>query len=73
MEVRRVPVQDFSPDALRKGLPGCVEAVGELVEDGHSVYVHCNVGVNRSPSVAIAYLHWIEGWALDEAVDHVMG
>jgi atypical dual specificity phosphatase len=72
VEVRRVPVQDFNPDALRKGLPGCVEAVDGFVKDGHTVYVHCNVGVNRSPSVVIAYLHWVEGRALDEAVEHVM-
>lgn len=72
VEVRRVPVLDFNPDALRNGLPGCVEAVGELVKDGHTVYVHCNVGVNRSPSVVIAYLHWVEGRPLDDAVDHVM-
>jgi atypical dual specificity phosphatase len=72
VEVRRVPVQDFNPDALRAGLPGCVEAVDGFVTDGHTVYVHCNVGVNRSPSVVIAYLHWVEGRTLDDAVEHVM-
>jgi len=73
MEVRRVPVVDFNPDSLRENLPLCVEAVDDLMKDGHTVYVHCNVGVNRSPSTIIAYLHWIEGRELDEAVDHVMG
>ena len=71
VKVRRVPVQDFSPHALQKHLPECVEAVDGLLKDGHTVYVHCNVGVNRSPSICIAYLHWIEGRALDDAVDHV--
>lgn len=71
VEVRRVPVQDFSPHALQKNLPECVEAVDGLLKDGHTVYVHCNVGVNRSPSICIAYLHWIEGRTLDDAVDHV--
>ena len=71
VEVRRVPVQDFSPHALQKHLPECVEAVDGLLKDGHVVYVHCNVGVNRSPSICIAYLHWIEGRVLDDAVDHV--
>jgi protein-tyrosine phosphatase len=71
VEVRWMPVQDFNPDALREGLPKCVEAVDGLVQEGHTVFVHCNVGVNRSPSVVIAYLHWIEGRTLDDAVDHV--
>jgi atypical dual specificity phosphatase len=71
VEVRWVPIQDFNPDALREGLPKCVEALAGLVNDGHTVFVHCNVGVNRSPSVVIAYLHWIDGRALDEAVEHV--
>jgi len=72
VEVRRVPVQDFNPEALQANLPRCVEAVAGLLREGHTVYVHCNVGVNRAPSVAIAYLHSIEGRALNEAVDHVM-
>ena len=71
VEVRRVPVQDFNPDALRQNLPRCVAAVDSLMKDGHTVYVHCNAGMNRSPSTVIAYLHWIEGRALEEAVDHV--
>ncbi len=71
VEVRRVSVQDFSPDALRDNLPRCVEAVDDLLKNGHTVYVHCNVGINRSPSICIAYLHWIEGRTLDDAVDQV--
>ncbi len=72
IEVRRVPVQDFSKDDLRRQLPKCVEVLDELLSQGHTVYVHCNMGVNRSPSIAIAYLHWILGWDLEKATDHVM-
>lgn len=71
MEIKRVPVVDFDPESLRQNLRICVEAVDELLRSGHTVYVHCNVGVNRSPSVTIAYLHWIEKRTLDGAVDHV--
>ena len=38
---------------------------------GRTVYAHCNVGLGRSPSVAIAYLVWRQRWNLDEAVEHV--
>jgi predicted protein tyrosine phosphatase len=69
--VRRVPVLDFNADDLRRRLPECVHALGDLLDRGHCVYVHCNSGVNRSPSTIIAYLHWIEGWDLLQAARHV--
>jgi protein tyrosine/serine phosphatase len=72
MIVRRVPVVDFNQDDLRDRLPDCVTALTELLRDERKVYVHCNVGVNRSPSVVIAYLHWVRGWALDEALDFML-
>ncbi len=71
IEVRRVPVRDFSPEDLRRELPRCVDVLDELLRSGHTVYVHCNAGVNRSPSVVIAYLHWIEQWDLEQALAHV--
>jgi protein-tyrosine phosphatase len=70
--VRRVPVMDFNPDELRRRLPACVEALDELLRAGHTTYVHCSAGVNRSPSTVVAYLHWVRGMGLDEAVDFVL-
>jgi protein-tyrosine phosphatase len=72
IEIRRVPVRDFDPDELRRLLPECVRVLDELLQAGHTVYLHCNAAVNRSPTVAIAYLHWIKGMTLEEATDHVM-
>lgn len=72
VEVRRVPIEDFNPDSLRRNLARSVEAVEELLESGHTVFVHCNMGINRSPSAVITYLNWIEGWDLEEAINHVM-
>ena len=72
IEIRRAPVRDFDHDDLRRQLPGCVEVLDDLLRAGHTVYVHCNMGINRSPSIVIAYLHWILGWTLEKAVDHVM-
>lgn len=71
IEVRRVPIRDFDPQALEAGLPEGVGALDELIRAGHTVYVHCTAGINRGPSTVIAYLHWIEGWQLEEAVAHV--
>ena len=72
VEIRRVPVRDFDLDDLRRQLPECVEVLDELLHQGHTVYVHCNMGVNRSPSIVIAYLHWVLGWDLEKATDHVL-
>jgi protein-tyrosine phosphatase len=71
IEVRRIPVQDFDPDDLRRHLPQCVEALDALLKQGHNVYVHCSMGVNRSPSIVIAYLTWIKGLSLGEAYELV--
>ncbi len=71
IEVRRIPVGDFDGEGLRKQMPRCVQALDELLRADHTVYTHCNLGVGRSPSVAIAYLHWKQGWSLDEAIEHV--
>ncbi len=71
IEVRRVPVRDFDSEDLRKNLIACVAALDELLRARHIVYVHCYAGMNRSPSVVVAYLHWIEGQELDEAHEEV--
>ncbi len=71
VELRRVPVQDFNPEELRQKLPACVQALDGLLRAGHTAYVHCNAGVNRSPSAVVAYLHWVWGLGLDEAVAYV--
>jgi len=72
VEIRRVAVEDFNPEDLRRKLPACVQALDELLRAGHTVYVHCSAGMNRSPSAVIAYLHWVQETGLDEAVDFVM-
>jgi protein-tyrosine phosphatase len=71
IELRRVPVRDFDPHDLQEKLPACVEVLRGLLQAGHTVYVHCTAGAGRSPNVVIAYLHWVQRWDLDEAVDHV--
>jgi len=71
IEVRRVPVEDFNAEDLRQKLPACVLALDELLRSGHTVYLHCTGGVNRSPSTVVAYLHWIQVMGFDEAVKYV--
>lgn len=53
---QRLPIVDFDERALSRGLPEAVAAVHEMRSGGHPTYVHCTAGINRSPTVAIAYL-----------------
>jgi len=71
VELRRVPIRDFDGLDLQHKLPQSVEVLNALLSAGRTVYVHCNLGMSRSPSVVVAYLVWKRGWDLDEAVDHV--
>ncbi|MEN6458980.1 MAG: dual specificity protein phosphatase family protein [Thermoguttaceae bacterium] len=71
IEVRRIPIREFDGEDLRQKLPWCVSALEKLLAAGHTVYGYCNVGAGRSPSMAIAYLHWQKGWDLDAAIEHV--
>ncbi|MBZ5599340.1 MAG: dual specificity protein phosphatase family protein [Acidobacteriia bacterium] len=68
MEFCSVPVTDFDRLDLQRKLPQCVAALDELLKTGHRVYLHCTAGVNRSPTVAAAYIHWCQGWPLEEAL-----
>ena len=67
----RLPIRDFDESHLQQRLPECVAALRRLLDQGHTVYLHCTAGVNRSPTVAIAYLHWCLGWELNSAVKYV--
>lgn len=67
IEVRRVPIRDFDPEDLAVHLQRAVRELRELLDAGHTVYLHCTAGAGRSPSVAVAYFHWVEGRGLLEA------
>jgi protein-tyrosine phosphatase len=71
IKVRRIPIRDFDDDELREHLPVAVRELNKLAQDGRTVYVHCSAGANRSPTVVIAYLHWVLGKTLKEADRHV--
>lgn len=67
----REPIRDFDYEQLRLKLPDAVRALLKLLDQGHTVYVHCTAGMNRSPTVVIAYLYWVLHWDLDEATQYV--
>lgn len=63
----RVPVSDGDAGALHARLDEAVGLVADLLTRGERVYLHCNAGLNRAPTVAIAVLHVHHGRSLDAA------
>jgi protein-tyrosine phosphatase len=71
VDLLRVPVKEAQVE-LREKLLQCINTLERLLAAGHTVYLHCTVGIGRSPTVAIGYLHFCLGWELDAAASHVM-
>jgi hypothetical protein len=72
INARRVPVLNCDADDLGKKLPACVDELYDLLSAWYiSCILHCTAGCGRSPTVAIAYLHWHRGMVLADAWDYV--
>lgn len=71
LRFHRMPVPDCDNDFLHARLDAIVAQLHRLHADGERVYLHCNAGMNRAPTVAIAYLHVHHEMALDRARDFV--
>ena len=68
---RRVPIEDWSAQAVVARMDAAVGELHLLVEAGHTVYLHCTAGVNRSPSVALGYLRRIRKESLGKALRRI--
>jgi protein-tyrosine phosphatase len=67
----RVPIIDGDSEHLASSLPRILELIGSAIAGGGRVYVHCNAGFNRAPTVAIAFLRAHRGLSDEEAWQHV--
>lgn len=67
----RTPIPDGSADEMKANLKLALDDLHQLVDAGERVYLHCNGGVNRAPTLAIAYLRAHRRMSLNEAVAHV--
>ena len=66
-----IPIEDFNGAELRARLPAGVAELDRLLKQGHTVYVHCTVGVSRSPTVVAAYFQWCLGVELLQVLIHL--
>jgi len=71
IEFHRVPVVDGDAEHLAAQLPRLLLLIDGLIGAGKAVYVHCNGGYNRAPTVAIAFLRAHRGLAHEAAWQHV--
>jgi len=63
----RIPVPDCDTETFAARLDSIVILLNQLLGSGARVYLHCNAGMNRAPTVAIAYLHVHHGLSLAAA------
>jgi predicted protein tyrosine phosphatase len=68
---RNIGIHDYDPDAVIAALPEALAILNELVSGDRIVYVHCSEGINRAPSVALAYLVQHEDADVDAALAEV--
>ena len=61
----KIPLIDFQP-ITPEYIPKAVGWIKEVIAD-HTVLVHCNAGIGRSPSIVVCYLFEI-GFGFEEAV-----
>lgn len=71
IEYVRTPIQDGSADAMADRLEAALNDLRELAKSGSRVYVHCNAGMNRAPTLAIAFLRAYRKMSLEEAMQLV--
>lgn len=67
----RTPIPDGGADAMALHLKAALEALRALIEAGERVFLHCNAGMNRAPTLAIAFMRAFGGMSLDEALAQV--
>ncbi|KAK1283555.1 hypothetical protein QJS10_CPB21g00301 [Acorus calamus] len=68
IEHYHIEVRDFDSFDLRMRLPVIVSKLSKAIRrNGGVTYIHCTAGLGRAPSVALAYMFWVQGYKLSEA------
>lgn len=66
----KLPVVDTYPPTPLQTKIG-VDAIESVIKDGKKVYVHCQIGHGRSPTLVAAYFILKEGLSAEDAVTKV--
>lgn len=66
----KLPVEDTYPPTPLQTKIG-VDLIESVVKDNKKIYIHCQVGHGRSPTLAAAYFVLKEGMAVEEAISKI--
>ncbi|XP_022993330.1 phosphoglucan phosphatase DSP4, amyloplastic-like [Cucurbita maxima] len=70
IEHLRAQIRDFDAFDLRLRLPAVVSKLHKAINrNGGVAYIHCTAGLGRAPAVAMAYMFWVQGYTLNEALE----
>ncbi|CAN6542092.1 unnamed protein product [Malus baccata var. baccata] len=70
IEHLRAEIRDFDSYDLRLRLPVVVSKLYKAINrNGGVTYVHCTAGLGRAPAAALAYMFWVQGYKLTDAVN----
>ncbi|XP_050386619.1 phosphoglucan phosphatase DSP4, amyloplastic [Argentina anserina] len=69
IEHLRAEIRDFDSYDLRFRLPAVVSKLYKAVNrNGGVSYIHCTAGMGRAPATVLAYMFWVQGYKLNDAV-----
>ncbi|KVI09671.1 phosphoglucan phosphatase DSP4, amyloplastic isoform X1 [Cynara cardunculus var. scolymus] len=65
----RAEIRDFDGSDLRLRLPAVVSKLHKAINrNGGVTYIHCTAGIGRAPATALAYMFWVQGYKLNDAL-----
>ena len=65
----KIDINDYVEDSILPYIDKCIKFIDE--NKNKRIFVHCNAGVSRSPSIIIAYLMKTFNYSFKEAFDFV--
>ncbi|KAI3751686.1 hypothetical protein L2E82_22777 [Cichorium intybus] len=69
----RAEIRDFDAFDMRLRLPYVVSKLHKAINrNGGIAYIHCTAGLGRAPATALAYMFWVQGYQLNDAVTFLL-
>ncbi|CAM1303653.1 DUSP19 (predicted) [Pycnogonum litorale] len=66
---KKIEILDLPESNIVQYFPECITFIDDAIENGGCVFVHCNAGVSRAPSITIAYIMAKNKMPFDEAFE----
>jgi protein-tyrosine phosphatase len=70
-KIKWISIEDSANVKIEKYFDECNEFIHQSITNGGKVYVHCQKGLSRSPTIVIAYLMNKRNLSFDDALGYV--